>query len=170
MYVNNCVVFDVDKTIFFQDLHTLLIKKWLASGDFYRQFLFKAHEISLKFLIFNFLKRRFEYFVLQFIDCKMIEKYIIEIMADDSLTNLDLLKRIERYKILGADVFLVSAAPLLIIEPLARVLNITAFCSKTIFGLITKDLLSKKNSIYVHIEKKLKIIYNTLEIESISVI
>jgi phosphoserine phosphatase len=167
MYNKNCIVFDVDKTIFFQDLHSLLIKKWLVKGVLYRQFLFEAHEILLKFLIFNFLKRRFEYFLLQFIGCKMIEEYIIEILADDSLTNFDLLKRIDRYKILGVDIFLVSAAPFLIIEPLTRVLNITAFCSKTILGLITKDLLSKKNSIYVHIEKDLGIKIRSIYSDSI---
>lgn len=143
------IIFDVDGTIFKGDLHTLC---------FLHKFGFKWSSIQIMNLFrilgrhVRFIGRKLEYFPIFFLDSNDIVKSIGVLSNNQEFCNVFLLKRILRYKRYGYRVILVSAAPKKIVEPLGAILGLEFYSSELKFGILFKDILGRKISIYKKIE------------------
>ncbi|MDG0835889.1 haloacid dehalogenase-like hydrolase [Roseateles saccharophilus] len=143
----NAVVFDVDKTLVFGDLHSIIIKLWLKKNRRYAA-LHEFTQLLHAAASLPFLKRKIEYLFTALIPAADIHPIIKDVLTDDSIANKKLLRRIVKYKKAGAQVFLVSAAPERIINILAKFLQVEAIASKTITGVLIRDYLAKKSKAY----------------------
>ncbi|MCV2369879.1 haloacid dehalogenase-like hydrolase [Roseateles oligotrophus] len=144
---DNVVVFDVDKTLVFGDLHDIVIRSWLQENARYK-IIHKLAKFFYAVALVPPIRRKIEYLFTAFIPAADIDRIIRYLLTDASLANKQLLRRIGKYKVSGANVFLVSAAPEKLIAILARVLLVESISSKTVCGILIRDYLAKKSKAY----------------------
>ncbi|SDH61606.1 haloacid dehalogenase-like hydrolase [Propionivibrio dicarboxylicus] len=160
--MSNIIVFDIDKTLVKKNLHELIISNWLG-GSYLRRVSYKIVCAIISALPHRSLRRRFEYFVMFLICDHDIQRFTIDIMGDANMVNLRLINRIDRYRRLGIEMVMVTAAPSNVVKHLSLHLNIPVYSSRSIFGFLYSDLLGKKYRIYKLLElqgRKIKSIYS----------
>lgn len=151
--MTNLVIFDIDKTLVKKNLHEIIIGYWVqASSD--RALILYLINLFLKLLPYSFIKRRFEYFAVIFIKERDIRNWTSNIIDDDELTNIKIIRRISLYKKKNIDIALVTAAPEKVVKQLSLHLEIPVYSSQSILGIIYDDLLAKKIKIYNKLEQK----------------
>jgi len=145
------VVFDIDKTLVRCDFHTLILRSWERGGG-HRVVLHRIFTAAVRMVPSSFLRRKLEYFLIEFVDEEFIHSEAKRIMRDERLVNLPLLRRISRYQRCNVDVVLVTAAPEKSSSALSQLLNVELVCSRTRCGVLTRDLLGKKAEQYAKLE------------------
>jgi hypothetical protein len=145
------VVVDIDKTLVRCDFHTLILRSW-EQGSARRAVFRRIFTAALRMVPFSFVRRRLEYFLIEFVDEQFIRSEAERIMLDERLINWPLVRRIGRYQRFKVDVILVTAAPEKSSIALSKLLNVDLVCSRTRFGIITRDLLGKKAEQYQRLE------------------
>ena len=146
------IVFDIDKTLIHRDLHELLLALWSEDRS-HRRVLVQFAAGLRKLCVVPFIRRRFEYFATAFISEEEMNEFTLRILSESELVHSGLRRRIERYKRCQYSVVLVSATPERVARPLARQLGVGVHASKSICGILTKDLLAKKHRVYSLLEK-----------------
>jgi hypothetical protein len=145
------VVFDIDKTLVRCDFHTLILRSW-EKGDWRRVAFRRVFTAALRMVPSSFVRRKLEYFLIEFVDEQFIRSETERVMLDAGLVNRPLLRRISRYQRFKVDIVLVTAAPEKSSIALSQLLNVDLVCSRTTFGVLTRDLLGKKAQQYARLE------------------
>lgn len=160
------IVFDVDKTLIDGNLHEHILDRW-CEGSRWRSWLRASVPVFSKLLPLATLRRRVEYFATQMINARDMGRLTSEILSDGTATNLDLVRRIRRYRRLDYTVVLVSAAPQRVVAPLGRQLGLPVFGSTCICGLVVRDLLARKARVYRVLERTapIKRVYSDSELD-----
>ena len=146
------IVFDIDKTLIHQNLHELLVELWSAERP-RRRLAARLVAGLRRICFFPFIRRRIEYLATAFISEQQLYELTLRILNESGHVHADLVRRINRYKRYHYPVVLVSATPERVAFPLARQLGASVYASKCICGVLTKDLLAKKRSVYLLMEK-----------------
>jgi len=146
------IVFDIDKTLIHQNLHELLIDLWSAETP-RRRLITRFVAGFRRACLFPFIQRRLEYLATAFISEQQLHELTLRILSGSEHVHSDLVRRIGKYKRYRYQVVLVSATPERVARPLARQLGASVYASKCICGVLTRDLLAKKRSVYLLMEK-----------------
>jgi phosphoserine phosphatase len=147
------IVFDIDKTLIHHNLHELIIDGWRAEY-FHRRALVWLTSRLHSLCVLPFLKRRIEYLITAFIPERQLRALTLQILNESSYVHEGLKRRIERYKRYNYVVVLVSATPERVALPLATELGVSVYASKSICGVLTRDLLAKKHKVYRALEQR----------------
>jgi phosphoserine phosphatase len=147
------IVFDIDKTLIHHNLHELIIELWCAE-HVHRRVLAWTTSCLHALCVVPFLKRRIEYLITAFIPERKLRSLTLQILNDSDNVHEGLKRRIDRYKRYNYVVVLVSATPERVARPLARELGVDVYASKSIFGVLTHDLLAKKHKVYRAMEQQ----------------
>jgi len=145
--MTDLVIFDVDKTLVKGNLHEIFIKYWIDENKT-KNLIISLFSFFLALLPHSILKRKFEYFSVLLMSEKNLKLWTINMVGESALTNLELMRRINRYKNKGVEVALVTAAPLKVVRHLSLHLGIPVYASKSFLGVVYYDLLAKKNKVY----------------------
>ena len=150
---NTAIIFDVDKTLIRRDLHEIIIDDWKVKTP-WNMWIYQAINLLKRAMVLNFLKRRFEYFLLLFIHKDHVTQSVINIFDSKEHLNLGLLKRLMKYKRSNCQIILVTASPYEVVRPLASYLEVDSYHSTMLAGVLVRDLLGKKIKIYRRLERK----------------
>jgi phosphoserine phosphatase len=147
------IVFDIDKTLIHRNLHELIIEMWCAE-HVHRRALVRIASCLHALCFIPFLKRRIEYLITAFIPERQLHALTLRILSGSDNVHEGLKRRIDRYKRYNYAVVLVSATPERVALPLAQALGVDVYASKSICGVLTRDLLAKKHKVYRTMEQQ----------------
>lgn len=140
-------IFDVDKTLIIGDLPQQAYLNWL-NGKRYLKFIMLHLMKFIQATCPNFLLRRSEYFYTIWLK----EDHIVYLMDNKIIKfNPEVLKTLEKLKVEGYSIILVSAGPEIYVKVIADMLAVDYYASIIVCGFIVTDLLNKKLSIYDNI-------------------
>jgi len=160
--INNkfVAIFDLDETLTYRNLPVVITELWMGDSKIKSKIYLFLNFIT-KCMLVPSLMRRFEYAITGLISVEFIERSMDLIFERE--VNKNMIRRLIKYKILGARVIIITAGPGKIALSFANHLDVEYISSSVIFGIVLKDLLGKKEIIYKKINEEggsIQVIYS----------
>lgn len=145
------VIFDLDKTLVTCNLPENILKECRKTLPGKRG-LIHALKNYLYELSPGRLKRLFEYFELDWLPYNLVEELCIK--QFNVHINTEVMSVLMGYKKKGYGIYIVTAGPQRVIEPIGHQLEAKIIGSLTFAGVITTDIQDKKEKIYKRLVKE----------------